>query len=246
MHPVIEIADIHKTYPSSLEEALRGVTFDVMPGELFGILGINGAGKSTFLNIFIGLVTPTSGTIRVFGKDLFREPELRQRMNIGTAYADLSANITVEENLMVYAKMYNQRHPQEMIAGLLDELGIADLARHRFDNLSAGQRTKVNLCKSLINDPEILLLDEPTASLDPASADIVRRLIKKRRSEYGMTVLLTSHNMREVEELCDRVALLQNGQVYKIATPHALIEYLKVSDMEEVFLTLTRAEYEMA
>ncbi len=235
---IVAVTDLRKTYPGSKKEALRGINFSVNKGELFGILGVNGAGKSTLLNIFVGLVSASSGAVNIFGQDAFSHPELRERMNIATAYADLAGSLTVMNNLMIYAKIYNVSNPREKITKLLEEMKISHFAQRRFDQLSAGQRTRVNLCKGLINDPDLLLLDEPTASLDPSAAATVREIVKSHQRQRGMTVLLTSHNMREVEEMCDRVALLQSGQVFRIDSPQAIIEYLKVSNMEEAFLKL--------
>lgn len=242
MVPVVEVREITKQYPGSGKQALRGVSFDVAKGELFGVLGVNGAGKSTLLNILIGLVSATSGSINIFGKDFFADPELRQRMNIATAYADLAGNLTVFQNLMIYARMYNVTNPKDRIVALLEEFRVTDLAGQRFDQLSAGQKTRVNLCKGFINEPELLLLDEPTASLDPSTAALVRTIIRHHQKSRNMTVILTSHNMHEVEAMCDRVALLQGGHIYRVDKPSALIEYLHVSNMEEVFLKLAEEE----
>ncbi len=242
MDKIVEVKDLRKTYPASKTEALRGINFSVKKGELFGILGINGAGKSTLLNIIIGLVTASSGNIFVFGQSVLTTPELKQRMNIATAYADLAGNLTVFNNLLIYAKIYNVQNPKTRIKNLLEEFRVANLANQRFDQLSAGQRTRINLCKGFINEPELLLLDEPTASLDPSSAALVRDVIRKHQKERNMTVLLTSHNMKEVEEMCDQVALMQNGEIYRTDSPNGIIKFLKVSNMEEAFLKLANEE----
>jgi ABC-2 type transport system ATP-binding protein len=240
--PIVKIDDLHKTYPGASEEALRGISFDVPKGELFGVLGVNGAGKSTLLNILIGLVTESSGSISVFGQNMFDDSEVRRRMNIATAYADLAGSLSVFNNLMIYARLYGVREPQRRVQALVEEFHVAHLAHNRFDQLSAGQRTRINLCKGFINEPELLLLDEPTASLDPSTAALVRQIIKRHQKERGMTVILTSHNMREVEEMCDRVALLQDGKIFRIDSPQAIIDFLKVSDMEQAFLKLADNE----
>lgn len=241
---ILEVKDLVKTYPGRpATEALRGVSFSVQKGEIFGILGVNGAGKSTTLNILVNVVSRTSGEVRMFGKDLLEdESGVKQRMNIATAYADLAANLTIYENLMVYAKIYNVPNPKQKIEALLKEFKAEDFRNKRFRQLSAGQRTRANLCKGFINDPEILLLDEPTASLDPSIAADVRDIVRRHQKSRGMTILLTSHNMKEVEEMCDRVALLQAGEIYRIGSPSELIDYLKVPDMEQVFLKLAREE----
>jgi ABC-2 type transport system ATP-binding protein len=238
MQNIVEVKKLTKTYPRSKEQALKEISFSVIKGELFGVLGVNGAGKSTLLNILIGLVSSSGGKITIFGKNLEGSSELRGRMNIATAYADLAGSLTVFNNLMIYAKIYGVKNPKDRINALLEEFKVTHLSGQRFDQLSAGQRTRINLCKGFVNEPELLLLDEPTASLDPSTAALVRQIILRHQKERGMTVVLTSHNMREVEEMCDRVALLQGGQIFRIDTPEALIEYLKVSSMEEVFLKL--------
>jgi ABC-2 type transport system ATP-binding protein len=243
---VLEVKNLSKTYPGARGAlALKGIDFSVRRGEIFGILGINGAGKSTTLNILMGLVSPSGGKIKILGKNFFgHESELKERMNIATAYADLATSLTVYENLSVYAKLYGVPSAQIKITSLLKEFGAYPFKDKRFGELSAGQKTRANLCKGFINDPEILLLDEPTASLDPSIAADVRRIIRHYQKTRQLTILLTSHNMKEVEEMCNRVALIQAGEIYRIDSPQALIEYLKVPSMEEVFLKLARSEME--
>ncbi len=244
---IIEVKNLKKTYISRghVTEALRGISFAVKKGEIFGILGVNGAGKSTTLNITIGLLTPSSGTVRIFGKNFFQhESELKNQMNIATAYADLAGNLTVYRNLKIYALMYNVPNYKKKIADLLESFGISHLADKWVGDLSAGEKTRVNLCKSLINDPELLLLDEPTASLDPSIASHVRRLILKLQKDRNMTVVFTSHNMPEVEEMCDRVALLHKGKVYMVDTPDSLVKIHTAPDLEEVFIRLAKGELE--
>jgi ABC-2 type transport system ATP-binding protein len=222
---IIEVRDLRKTYSPKKNpvHALRGINFTVKAGEVFGILGANGAGKSTTLNILIGLLSPTGGEVKIFGKNFFlHEEDIKQRMNIATTYADLASNLTVYRNLNVFAVMYGVGNREEKIAFLLTQFGIADLRDKRIDQLSAGEKTRVNLCKSLLNDPDILLLDEPTASLDPAVAAQTREFLLGLQQRQGTTVIFTSHNMTEVEQMCDRVALLAKGQIYKIDTPENL------------------------
>lgn len=247
MQNIIEVKNLTKVYSPKKNpvHALRGISFAVQKGEIFGILGVNGAGKSTTLNILIGLLTPTSGAVKIFGKDFFKnEEEIKQKMNIATAYADLASNLSVYQNLKIYALMYNVPELETRIKKLLSELGITNLERRRFDELSAGQKTRVNLCKALINEPEVLLLDEPTASLDPSIAAHVRDHFLNLQRERHMTIVFTSHNMAEVEELCDRVALLHNGQIYMIDTPDNLISKHKAPGLEQVFIKLARGEVE--
>ncbi len=244
---ILEVKDLKKVYGKNTKsvQALKGINFSVPEGEIFGILGPNGAGKSTTLNILIGLLSPTSGSVRIFGENFFEnEPDIKNRMNIATAYADLASNLTVYRNLRVFALMYGVKNAKQKIDELLHKFQITDLKNKYITDLSAGQKTRVNLCKSLINDPEFLLLDEPTASLDPAIAAHVREMILQIQKERKLTVIFTSHNMPEVEQMCDRVALLHKGEIYKIDTPENLKKFLEVETMEEVFIKLAKGELE--
>src|SRR3989338_11532709 len=165
-------------------------------------------------------------------------------MNIATAYADLPSVLTVYRGLKVYALMYGVSEYRKKIDGLLRQFGIEQIRNQRFDQLSAGQKTRVNLCKSLLNDPEILLLDEPTASFDPSIAARGRETLLVLRRDKKTTILMTSHNMNEVEQMCDRVALLHQGRIYRTDTPKNLQSFLRVPSMEEVFIKLARGEFE--
>ena len=241
---ILEVKNLKKTYPSGTE-ALRGIDFAVKRGEIFGMLGPNGAGKSTTLNILIGLLSASSGSVRVFGKNFFKnESEAKEHMNIATAHADLAGNLTVKQNLKIFAIMYGVKNYEDKISSLCAQFDIKHILKSRFGELSAGQKTRVNLCKSLINDPEVLLLDEPTASLDPAIAARVRELLLDLQKKHRRTILFTSHNMREVEEMCDRVALLHKGRIYEIDTPEALIRDHDLPGLEEIFINLAKGEYD--
>lgn len=239
---VIEVENLKKIYNRNTP-ALKGISFSVEEGEIFGILGPNGAGKSTTLNILIGLLSPTSGKVRIFGQNFFEhEEEIKTKMNIATAYADLAQNLTVYQNLKVFAFLYGVKNYKNKIETLLQQFQIIELKNERIDSLSAGQKTRVNLCKSLINDPEFLLLDEPTASLDPAIAAHVREMLLQIQKERKLTIIFTSHNMPEVEQMCDRVALLHKGEIFKIDTPENLQKFLEVPTMEEVFIKLASGD----
>ena len=247
MENILEIEDLRKTYEakSGPVHALKGITLSVKRGEIFGLLGVNGAGKSTTLNILSGLLEATSGRIMILGKDFFtHEEEIKSRMNIATAYADLPGNLTVLQNLKVFAVMYNIPNHKEKIKKTMEQFEITNLAKSKFGELSAGQKTRVNLCKSFLNDPDILLLDEPTASLDPAIAEKTRKLLLELQSEHQRTIIFTSHNMSEVEKLCDRVALLHKGAIYRIDTPENLIAHHNAPDLEEVFIKLSEGAYD--
>ena len=244
---IIEVENLKKVYGSKKDPvfALKGINFKVEEGEIFGILGPNGAGKSTTLNILIGLLSPTSGTVKIFGKNFFKnEEEIKNRINIATAYADLASSLTVYKNLKVFALLYGVKNYRNKIENLLRQFEIIELRNQKINDLSAGQKTRVNLCKSLINDPEFLLLDEPTASLDPAIAAHVRNMLLQIQKQRKLTIIFTSHNMPEVEQMCNRVALLHKGEIYKIDTPQNLQKFLEVESMEEVFLKLAKGKLE--
>ena len=244
---IIEINNLQKIYSPKKNpiHALKGISFSVAKGEIFGILGVNGAGKSTTLNILIGLLTPTIGRVKIFGKDFFKnDEEVKQKMNIATAYAELANNLTVYQNLKVYALMYDVKNYKQKITSFLKMFEVSELRNRKIYELSAGEKTRVNLCKSLINDPELLLLDEPTASLDPSIAAQVREKLLELQRDRGITILLTSHNMPEVEQMCDRVAFLHKGEIYVIDTPQNLKKVHKAPDLEEIFIKLARGEFE--
>ena len=244
---IIEVKDLKKTYSPKKNpvHALKGVSFSVAKGEIFGILGVNGAGKSTALNILIGLLSATSGSVKIFGEDFFKHQNaIKQRMNIATAYADLANNLTVYRNLKIFALMYGISNYDQKITELMNKFGIFYLRDKWFGDLSAGEKTRVNLCKGLVNSPELLLLDEPTASLDPSISSHVRQLLLDMQRKEKLTVILCSHNMPEVEQMCDRVALLDKGEIYRIDTPENLIKFLKVPSMEQVFMKLAQGEFE--
>ncbi|MDP9249107.1 MAG: ABC transporter ATP-binding protein [bacterium] len=242
---ILEVKNLKKVYNKgkTSTQALADISFDVTEGEIFGILGPNGAGKSTTLHILIGLLTPSSGSVKIFGKNFFEhEEEIKTKMNIATAYAELAQNLTVYQNLKVFAHLYGVKNYKKKIEDLLEQFQITDLRDERIDRLSAGQKTRINLCKSLINDPEFLLLDEPTASLDPAIAAHVRAMFLEIQKKRKLTIIFTSHNMPEVEQMCDRVALLNKGKIYKIDTPKNLQKFLEVPTMEEVFIKLASGD----
>jgi ABC-2 type transport system ATP-binding protein len=199
--------------------AVSDVSLDVRTGEILGVVGPNGAGKSTVLHMLLGLITPDCGTIRIFGRSLEHDRQaILSRMNIASPYAALPPRLTVQENLSIYAMMYGIDRPRRKIAALLETMDIESLRHSAISRLSSGQIVRVNLCKALLNDPELLLLDEPTAYLDTEIADRIRQIVIGRRNS-GAAVVYTSHNMAEIETMCDRVVLLRAGQVAAIGTP---------------------------
>ena len=205
------------------------------------LLGGNGAGKTTTIAILLGLVMPSSGEVRVFGADMSRNRgSVAHRLNFQSPYVDLPARLTVKQNLTVYAGLYGIGNPAERIAYIARDLQIEDLLDRPTGKLSAGQKTRVGLAKALLNAPELLLLDEPTASLDPDTADWIRRKLKHYAESRGATLLFASHNMAEVERLADRVVLLDAGRIIEDGTPAALIRTYGKATLEEVFLDVVR------
>ena len=223
--------------------AVDGVTLHVRPGETVGLLGVNGAGKTTLMNMVLGLITPTSGTIEAFGLDLARHRlEILQRTNFCTTYATLPGNLKVRHNLEIFARLYGVKKPREKVAGLLDLLEIGRLSEKVTGQLSAGESTRVNLAKALLNDPDLLLLDEPTASLDPDIADKVRKLVRRIQRERHPAILYTSHNMRDIEEVCDRVLFLHQGTILAEGTAADITRRFQGRDLDDVFIKIARNE----
>jgi ABC-2 type transport system ATP-binding protein len=223
--------------------ALDGLSFTVAPGESLGLLGVNGAGKTTAMNLLLGLTTPTSGTVRVFGLDLWKHRiEILKQINFSSAYTSLPSNLLVWQNLTVFAKLYGVKRPKQRIESLLELLDITHLRKSVTGKLSAGESTRVNLAKALLNQPRLLLLDEPTASLDPDIADRVRKLLRKLQRETGLSILYTSHNMRDIEEVCDRLIFLHGGKVLAAGTPGDIHERFNRTSLEDLFIGVARGE----
>jgi ABC-2 type transport system ATP-binding protein len=208
---------------------------------VIGLLGGNGAGKTTTISMLLGLLVPTSGRITVLGHDMAKDRfTALARMNFSSPYVALPQKLTVIENLRVYAHLYNVPKAERRIRELADELELHDLLDRAAGKLSAGQKTRVALAKSLINRPDVLLLDEPTSSLDPDTGDWVRTLLERYRAETGCTVLLASHNMAEVERMCSHVLMMKQGRIVDRGTPDELLARYNRDDLEEVFLDIAR------
>jgi ABC-2 type transport system ATP-binding protein len=217
------------------------LSFALAPGSVTGLLGGNGAGKTTTIGMIMGLIEPTTGTICALGCDMARErAKVLGRMNFESPYVDMPHRLTVRQNLNVFAMLYGVPRRDEKIARLAKEFALEDFIDRPTGRLSAGQKTRVALAKALLNDPALLLLDEPTASLDPDTADWVRARIEDHRRAHNCTILLASHNMNEVERLCDRVMMLRQGAIVDDASPAALLERYGRATLEEVFLDVAR------
>lgn len=225
--------------------AVDGISFALQAGSVTALLGGNGAGKTTTISMLMGLVLPTSGEARVFGADMARERHrVLYRMNFESPYVDVPNRLTVHENLEVYGRLYGVRGLPSCIAEVAAQMRLTDFLDRPYGKLSSGQKTRVSLAKALLNEPEVLLLDEPTASLDPDTADWVRTEIERYRRARGVTVVLASHNMAEVERMADRVIMMEKGRIIADDTPAALIQSFGRRNLEEVFLAIARRQPE--
>ena len=236
---VIRVTNLVKRYGDVL--AVDNIDFSVPSGATVGLLGGNGAGKTTTIAMLLGLLVPTSGAIEVLGHDMARDRfAALARMNFSSPYVSLPQRLSVAENLRVYGHLYNVPDIEARIARLAEELDLTALLDRQAGQLSAGQKTRVALAKALINKPELLLLDEPTASLDPDTGDWVRTWLERYRDETGCAILLASHNMAEVERLCDHVLMLKQGRIVDQGSPADLLTRYRRDDLEDVFLDIAR------
>jgi len=240
MH-AITVENLTKRYKSTL--AVDNISFTLPQGRILGLLGGNGAGKTTTIAMLLGLLVPSSGRVTVLGHDMEhnRYPALA-RMNFSSPYIALPARLSVLENLTVYGHLYDVPKLSRRIAELAEEFNLGALLKRPAGELSAGQKTRVALAKALINKPDVLLLDEPTASLDPDTGDYLRSVLERYRAEHNAAILLASHNMAEVERLCDEVLMMKSGKIVDRGTPDALITKYGRDDMEQVFLDIARSE----
>jgi ABC-2 type transport system ATP-binding protein len=237
--PVILVDSLVKRYGATL--AVGGVSFAVERGTTAALLGGNGAGKTTTLSILLGLLLPSEGRVRILGEDILRHRyRVLPRINFSSPYADLPHRLTVRQNLSVFARLYGLSRRRERIARLADDLQIAPFLDRPAGKLSSGQKTRVALAKALLNEPEVLLLDEPTASLDPDTGDWVRSYLEDYQARTGATMLLASHNMGEVARLCSQVMMMKAGLIVDRGSPAELIDRYGRTNLEEVFLHIAR------
>jgi len=237
----IEIINLNKQYNKIL--AVKNINFKINKGSIVGLLGPNGCGKTTTIGMILGLIKPTSGTVFINGQNIENEnnrTKVLEKVNFISPYVELPKKLTVEENLKVYGKLYGVNNLQDKISDLIKQLNLFEFKKRKTGELSSGQKNRVSLAKALINEPEILLLDEPTASLDPDVGDYIRTYIEDFASKKGTTILLASHNMNEVERLCTEVMMMKNGEIIDKGTCSSLIIKHGRKNLEETFLKIVR------
>lgn len=236
---VVRAENLTKYYGSFC--AVDHVSFSIRKGEVVGLLGPNGAGKSTMIHMLLGLLTPSEGDIAIFGLPLAqRRTDILQRVNCAASYATLPYNLTVSEALMTFAGIYGVKERKKKVRELVERFGIAQLHDKKIGKLSSGETARLSLAKALLNDPELLFFDEPTTSLDPDFADHIRTAIRELQRERDLTILWTSHNMREVEIMCQRVLFLKQGKIIADGSPEELMRKIRAEDLEDVFISFSR------
>ena len=241
--PAISVDRLVKVFKTTT--AVAGISFQLAPGSMTALLGGNGAGKTTTIAMIMGLTLPTEGTVCVLGAQMPRQRyQVLHRMNFESPYVDMPMRLTVRQNLKVFAGLYGVEDAGARIASLAEEFDLTEFIDRPAGKLSSGQKTRVSVAKSLLNRPEVLLLDEPTASLDPDTADWVRGRLERYRRQSGATVLLASHNMVEVERLCERVIMLKRGKIEDDDSPERLLARYDRASLEEVFLDVARGRRE--
>jgi len=243
MNNSIEVINLSKSYKS--KQAVNNINFKINENEIVGLLGPNGCGKTTTIGMMLGLLKPTSGKVLINGMDIEKNKiSLLHKMNFISPYIELPKKLTVRQNLVVYGKLYNVNNLNEQIDYLSNKLRLNKLLDSVTGELSSGQKNRVSLAKALINNPTVLLLDEPTASLDPETGDFVRTFLESYKKEKKISVLLASHNMDEVKRLCNSVLMMKDGTIVDSGTPDNLIAKHGRKNLEEVFLELVRNKNE--
>lgn len=236
---ILEVKNLTKIYDG--EKAVDGISFSINAGEIVGLLGPNGAGKTSTIDMILGLLEPTSGKVRVFGQDIFKEKaQILGRVNFAATYSQLPGNLTIRQNLIFFALLYDVPSPMERVNALLQEFDLTDFLDSKSGILSSGEQSRLILAKALLNRPQLLLLDEPTASIDPSAARTIREKMVKFTRENNTAVLWTSHNMYEIEEVCDRVLFISHGKIILDGDPRELPQQHHRRNLEELFIAMAR------
>tara|TARA_B100000945_G_scaffold10739_1_gene8460 strand:+ start:992 stop:1726 length:735 start_codon:yes stop_codon:yes gene_type:complete len=244
MNTLVSVNNLSKNFSSF--EAVKEISFSINESEILGLLGPNGCGKTTTIGMMLGLLKPTSGEVIINGLNVEKNRiNLLKKMNFISPYIELPKKLTVKENLMVYGKLYSVNGINNRIDYLTETLRLSEFINKKTGELSSGQKNRVSLAKAVVNDPDILLLDEPTASLDPETGDFVRTFIEKISSEKKMSILLASHNMNEVKRLCKSILMMKDGKIIDRGTPSEIINKHGKKNLEEVFLKLNRTKNEL-
>ena len=244
MESLVKVKNLKKKY--GLKEAVKDISFNIKENEILGLLGPNGSGKTTTIGMLLGLLKPTNGEILINGKKIEEDRiEILKKINFISPYVELPKKLTVKQNLIVYCKLYNVIDIKNRIDYLVDKLRLSDLLNRVTGELSSGQKNRVSLAKALINNPTVLFLDEPTASLDPEIGDFVRSFLENYKKEKKISILLASHNMNEVTRLCSTVLMMKDGIIIDKGYPEELIKKHGRKNLEEVFLKLSRSKDEL-
>jgi ABC-2 type transport system ATP-binding protein len=237
--PIVQVRNLTKRFGDFT--AVDNISFDIHEGEILGLLGPNGAGKTTTIHMLLGLITPSSGNIKMFGLDLAQHREtILQQVNFSSTYISMPFSLTVEENLKVIARLYSLQNIQQRIDDIIEKLEMGDIQHKLTRKLSSGQMSRLTLAKALMTEPKVLFLDEPTASLDPDIVNKIKAFLKEYQRTTGLSILYTSHNMREMEEMSNRIIFLQHGRIVAEGTSDQIIQRYGQRDLEEVFLKLAR------
>jgi len=232
---VVKVSNLVKIFDK--RKIIKNISFDVSENSVVGILGKNGAGKTTLLGMLMGLISPSSGKIEILGKDLNKKKnEILPKINFQSPYVDLPKKMTVEQNLYFYSRLYGIKNFKDIVNDLIDKLKMKDLIKKNYGSLSAGQKTKVNLCKALINNPKLLLLDEPTASLDPETSIFIREFLLKFQKKNNSSILITSHNLDEIQSICSKIILLKFGTVVSDGNLNEILKTKNYSTLQDFFL----------
>ena len=232
---VVKVSNLVKTFDT--KKIIKNISFNVNENSVTGVLGKNGAGKTTLLGMLMGLISPSSGNIEILGKNLFfKKNEILKEINFQSPYIDLPKKMTVEQNLFFYSRLYGIKKYKDKIYDLVKKLKMTDLMKKNYGSLSAGQKTKVNLCKALINNPKLLLLDEPTASLDPETSIFIREFLLDYQKKNKSSILITSHNLEEIQSICSKIILLKLGKIASNGNLNELLKINNYSSLKDFFL----------